>query len=117
MRVTVGWASEYARDKFTVEMTEQDDLPGLIAEAGLDQAAVLGPDVQVPLSNLGKFLLLRTEAEIFSLQTAMDKKVVPAAEGSVQMDALLSKKTQLLGFLKGQYAPPPARQPAVLEGA
>lgn len=102
MEISVGWAGEYARDKFVIDLTEQDDLPAIFAEAKVQM-----PDpATIPLE--AKYALLRVEAERLALKAAMDKGVVDAATGSQQLTVLDARKAQLFSYMANRY---PAAEP------
>lgn len=102
MEISVGWAGEYARDKFVIDLTEQDDLPAIFAEARVQM-----PDpATIPLQ--AKYALLRVEAERLALMAAMDKHVVGPQDGSAQLDALNARKAQLFEYMTNRY---PAAEP------
>jgi hypothetical protein len=81
MKISYGWASEYARRKFGTEIDE-DDLVRIIRETGLE------PDEIMPkLTVSQKFSLMSLEAEYRALQAYMSYLHSPGVEQQPPQDA------------------------------
>lgn len=83
MKVRVGWATEFARDKFDVEMEEQD-WEVLLQDLGLTAVAHL-------VTVTEKFALMKAEADIYAAY-ARSGKFPKAAEEFAAARAVKAKE-------------------------
>jgi hypothetical protein len=103
MRISAGWAGEYARKKFGIELDDQTDLPLFLVEAGLDPDEVM-PQLQL----FAKYQILKTEAERLALQAAVEAGIAegnPAEQQrmSAQLQGFGSKRAGYIEYLREKY--------------
>jgi hypothetical protein len=91
--VSAGWNTDYGKDKFSVTVTEEDDLVSILIEAGLL------PEARSALTNAQKFALLKTEAEIFAMQAAAEHGAIKPEKADAQLVALRARRQQYLAHL------------------
>jgi hypothetical protein len=85
MLITKGWATEFARQKFSIGVDETD-LVSLLVEAGLSPSGV-------ELTEDMKFALLNLEADRFSLGAAIQAGM-EGAEGDPRREAATDRLKQ-----------------------
>jgi hypothetical protein len=112
MKIRAGWSSEYAREKFDVEMDEDSDLPSIVSAAGLEPAMMGGDDWRTRIPNFLKCELLKVEAEVFALCAAVEHGVVKPEQGAARQAAYAARRAALLTQLRSHFGFPLAESPA-----
>jgi hypothetical protein len=105
MRISTGWATEFARQKFGVEVDDENDLPALLNEIG-------GPDgeyalrVLPGLTTAQKYRILKLEAEILSLQAAADFGLErEGSPGYQRLQGLRAERQGLFAAVRQAFPP------------
>jgi len=111
MRISTGWATEFARQKFGVEVDDDNDLVAILNEIG-DPDGEYAARVLPRLTTGNKYQILRQEAEILSLQAAVDygleKEGTP---GYQRLQELLAKRQGLFISVRQAFPPQVASSP------
>lgn len=105
MRISTGWATEFARHKFGAEVDDENDLPAIFNEIG-------GPDGEyaariIPkLTTAQKYRFLKMEAEILALQAAVDYGLEKeGTRGYAHLQELQAQRQGLFEAVRRSFPP------------
>jgi hypothetical protein len=102
LQLSAGWNTDYGKNKFSITVTEEEDLTSMLADAGLP------PDARHQLTNRQKFFLLHVEAEIFCMEAAIKHNAIPEAEGRPKLASLQAERQRYTSALPGAILRGPA---------
>jgi hypothetical protein len=98
MEVRDGWNTEMGRLKFDVTVDESD-LARLLIEYGME------PGDRARLTTIESFQLLSAEAQYLSAGAAIQRGILPPAQGQPKLDELRDKRFSLISAVRARLHP------------
>lgn len=108
MLIRRGWASEYAKRRFDIELSSQEDLPRLVAEREPEATPEQCAQVVARMTLGDIYLALDAEAMMFVHHTLSEFEPAAAEKHQANMRIARAKRDQVLS----KYLPRPEPEPS-----